>query len=370
VANGVPDSSPSGYTGTMQNMTAGDVITSAAPIGTSSTYTYTTAWGGVTLQLVSPKGDTLRVSNVSSATINNVHIYHVNTFPNTTTGITGLGGNDQYFGVFKSTYSSGSGTYTATYFYRENDAFVNSSALNDPDYAETNLRVFTRSNNSSTPWAMNATAPNTGTKTIALAAMSTEFILGHVNALANLPIELISFNAVLNDSKVDLSWATASETNNDFFTIERSKNGLNWENILQVDGAGNSNTVINYFDADQQPLTGISYYRLKQTDFDGNFSYSNVEVVHNFNESSAQINAFPNPNDGNSFNLEFTGFGDEEVLVVVRDIQGKEYYSKMYLVNDNNTIYAVSLTDKLAVGTYLITASSDENLVSKKIVVQ
>lgn len=109
---------------------------------------------------------------------------------------------------------------------------------------------------------------------------------------------------------------------------------------------------------------------MKQTDYDGNFSYSNIALVHYTNSSGLDVTVYPNPNDGNSFNLEFTGFGDEEVLIVIRDVIGREYYSKAYLVNENNTIYAVSLTNKLPSGTYLITASSDANLLSKKIVVR
>jgi hypothetical protein len=185
-----------------------------------------------------------------------------------------------------------------------------------------------------------------------------------------LPIELLYFNADANNEKIDLRWATASETNNDYFTVERSKDGELWSNLLNVDGAGNSSYIIQYLDFDLKPLNGTSYYRLKQTDYDGNFSYSNIAVVHYSNGSGLDVTVFPNPNDGNSFNLEFIGFGNEEVLIVIRDVIGREYYSKAYLVSENNTIYAVSLTDKLPSGTYLITASSDENVLSKKIVVR
>jgi hypothetical protein len=368
-AGGVPELTTNGYTGTMTNMVAGDIITSSAAIGNTSTYVYTTVWAGVTLVLAGPEADSFRVSAVSSATVNCIHIYNVNAVPNTTTGITGLGGNNQYFGVFKSVYNGGSGTYTGTYFYRQNDAFQASSAV-DPDYVETSIRCFTRSNNSSTPWTKNATAPVTTTKTITMTAMSTEFILGYDNALANLPIELLNFNANLIDSRVVLNWSTASEINNSFFTIERSKNGTNWEEITTVNGAGNSNSQIDYADVDNNPLTGTSYYRLKQTDFDGSFTYSDIEVIHNNTGVVADITPFPNPSDGNSFNLEFTGYSDEELLVVVRDVQGKTFFSKVYLVADHKSVLAIDLENQLPAGTYFITASSDENMVSKKILVK
>jgi len=66
------------------------------------------------------------------------------------------------------------------------------------------------------------------------------------------------FNAEANDEKIDLRWATASETNNDYFTVERSKDGELWANLLNVDGAGNSSFIILYLDFDHKPLNGTS----------------------------------------------------------------------------------------------------------------
>lgn len=292
-AGGVPDLTGNGYTGTMQNMVAGEIVTSAAPIGNSSVYRYTTAWAGVKLTHASPEGDSLEVSTVSVANVNNIHIYHVTSVPNTTTGINGIGGNDHYFGVFKSFYAGGAvGTYTATYFYRDNDAFQ-ASSIADPDWLEANVRVYTRSNNSSTPWAVNATAPNTGTKTITMTAMSTEFILGYLNSTAALPIELISFSAEHRNEVVELNWTTASESNNNFFTVERSSDGINFEPIAFVNGAGNSNQVLNYSAIDPDPLNGTSYYRLKQTDFDNNYSLSEIKAV--FIGTIGEVKIYPNP---------------------------------------------------------------------------
>jgi len=108
-----------------------------------------------------------------------------------------------------------------------------------------------------------------------------------------LPIELLFFTAFVQINSVLLEWATASETNNDFFTIERSKNGLEWEIVSRVEGAGNSSVTIHYSSIDYQPYTGISYYRLKQTDFDGQYEYSRIIAV-NLNKES-NVNIYPNP---------------------------------------------------------------------------
>jgi hypothetical protein len=266
--------------------------TSGAPIGNTSTYTYTTSWSGVSLYHVSPEGDSLQVSAVSSATVNAIHIYHVTSVPNTTSGITGYGGNDHYFGVFKSINSGGSGTYAATYYYRQNDAYQASSTV-DPDYDENNLRVFTRSDNSTTSWTIHASAPTTSTKTIALTAMSTEFMLGYLNSTAALPVELISFEATPAESSVTLDWCTASEHNNAGFVIEKSLNGFDFYAIDSVAGSGSSSSMLCYRSTDTHIENGLMYYRLVQLDFNGTKHYSEIRVVEM--ESSQDVLLYPNP---------------------------------------------------------------------------
>jgi hypothetical protein len=107
-----------------------------------------------------------------------------------------------------------------------------------------------------------------------------------------LPVDLLAFNAQLNDDKVDLFWTTASEINNDYFTVERSKNGITFEKVVEVDGAGNSSSVLHYSTVDETPLEDISYYRLKQTDLNGQYKYSNIVSV---NLHTRNVNVFPVP---------------------------------------------------------------------------
>lgn len=111
---------------------------------------------------------------------------------------------------------------------------------------------------------------------------------------AALPIELLVFTGSYHEDRVLLSWTTATETNNDYFTIERSENGIDWIQILDYPGAGNSSTILNYNSIDESPLFNGGYYRLKQTDFDSRYSYSKVIYV-----PSEAINnkmfIYPNP---------------------------------------------------------------------------
>ncbi len=110
-----------------------------------------------------------------------------------------------------------------------------------------------------------------------------------------LPIKLLAFGVKNEKEVVDLIWSTASETNNDFFTLERSIDGFNFLPIGNVDGAGNSNIVLSYLFVDKKPLDGLSYYRLKQTDFDGLTSFSDIVAVRRSGDHQIIIEAGPNP---------------------------------------------------------------------------
>ncbi|MGB0934004.1 MAG: T9SS type A sorting domain-containing protein [Lishizhenia sp.] len=123
------------------------------------------------------------------------------------------------------------------------------------------------------------------------------FTLGTANSSQTpLPIELISFTAKpINNSYVQLNWETASEYNNDYFTIERSRNGIEWEEIEVINSLGNSHTLSTYSVFDKAPLQGISYYRLKQTDFNGQFEYSEIKNVNMERFDNSEIVIYPNP---------------------------------------------------------------------------
>ena len=186
-----------------------------------------------------------------------------------------------------------------------------------------------------------------------------------------LPIELLSFNAHVNGSKVDISWVTASEVNNDYFTIQKSKDGSEWEDVLITEGAGNSVQTLNYFDSDYSPYKGLSYYRLKQTDFDGNYTYSNIVPVKYEDNAQGNLNLFPNPIEGgNLLNVSFEDIEEEEVLVVLRDITGKEFYSKLYIDIEKGRLIGLPIEKAIPAGIYLITATSESRIYSQKLIVK
>ena len=112
-----------------------------------------------------------------------------------------------------------------------------------------------------------------------------------------LPVELIDFKALRADKKevgVVLEWQTATETNNHGFEIERSSFGDHWEYIGFVDGNGTTTEINTYSWTDDSPTQGINYYRLKQIDTDGVFTYSDVVSVE-ITSDNASVKLFPNP---------------------------------------------------------------------------
>lgn len=112
-----------------------------------------------------------------------------------------------------------------------------------------------------------------------------------------LPIELSFFNAEKRISFILLNWRTASELNNDFMAVERSRDGKLWEELDRVVGAGTTHTPQDYSFIDEKPIPGVNYYRLKQVDFDGQYAYSPVRAVlmGQTNAASDRLTFFPNP---------------------------------------------------------------------------
>jgi len=113
-----------------------------------------------------------------------------------------------------------------------------------------------------------------------------------------LPIQLLYFTASplpggVGGGSVLSQWATASEINNNYFVVERTLNGINYEFVAQVAGAGNSNSTLYYSAIDSAPYTGVSYYRLKQVDFDGLYTYSQLVSINL--EGLEIIIIYPNP---------------------------------------------------------------------------
>ncbi|MEO1438733.1 MAG: T9SS type A sorting domain-containing protein, partial [Bacteroidota bacterium] len=128
-------------------------------------------------------------------------------------------------------------------------------------------------------------------------ASGTQLTSDNFDCLISLPIELLSFDVqALEDQTSYLEWQTSTEINNDFFTVERAFDGIQFEPIERINGAGNSQQLLQYKTIDPKPQIGVNYYRLKQTDFDGTFTYSEIRTVKFEHQASlAEGTVFPNP---------------------------------------------------------------------------
>lgn len=180
-----------------------------------------------------------------------------------------------------------------------------------------------------------------------------------------LPIKLLYFRVNYNGSTVDLNWSTTTEINNDYFTIERSADAINFESILAKDGAGNSSQTLFYEAEDSSPLNGVSYYRLKQTDFNGDFSYSTIVSINIKNNNAFQlVNIFNSEN--NYLNVVVNCGSDGAVNFELYDMTGKKVHSSLENIVGNNQTISIS-TSGLSSGIYLLKAFNGEKVITKKL---
>lgn len=282
-----------------------------------------------------------------------------------------------YWDVDRTLTSSGAalptqsltGTQSITLYYVDGDQ------VKDPS----NLRIVKNTSTAPTTWidigGTGSAAPAgfiTSTSAPSAFTNYSRFTLGDAIGGGNpLPIELLSFTAVKNNKVVDVKWETATEINNDYYLVEKSKNGVDFEPFDQVKGAGNSLSKLNYSIVDENPFDGLSYYRLKQVDFNETFNYSKIESVDFNNNKEFSFDIYPNPNKGTNFNIAFEGIKDEDVLVVVYDVTGKESYSKVLITKENeSSVFVIDPSNTLSSGVYIITATSNQEIYRKKLIVE
>lgn len=193
-------------------------------------------------------------------------------------------------------------------------------------------------------------------------ACSFDITVGDVTVL---PIELLSFNAMARAGSVKLGWITATEQNNDYFTVERTVDGFSYEEVTRVPGSGNSQRVIEYSAIDYKPYEGISYYRLKQTDYNGKVSYSSLISVETEDQLEDMI-VFPNPVKDGSIDIYFSAKDEANVMMHIYDSMGKRVMSRSTVsTSGSNTIHAD--LEGVSRGIYFVTLTSGSQVLKTKI---
>lgn len=178
---------------------------------------------------------------------------------------------------------------------------------------------------------------------------------------STLPIELISFDATANQNQVDLSWMTGSEKDNDFFTIERTVDGIAYEEVARIEGQGNSSSKTSYEYTDARPLSGISYYRLKQTDYNGESEVFEVKSV-NIERGELVSNVYPNPTAFNKTTV-FIAQTNANVTVNVRNILGQILFSKEVDSKSHDVYEEIELTESGQI--FVVEIVKDKDIIAR-----
>ena len=192
--------------------------------------------------------------------------------------------------------------------------------------------------------------------------LSTIFATAVLSTFAGTPATtdaLTSFDAIYNNKSVSFKWTINNPVNlNGVFTIERSKDGKAWEKVSEIKSTLNGQGSIEFMDTDSKPLKKKSFYRLKYTEADGTQDLSRLVSVEKAHGKPKLLVSVSEDSEG----IVFSKFKkDEQVVLVVRDKSGNEFYSKSIMLSGKNQL----ILDKemnLPVGDYTIVASSHSGL--------
>ncbi|MFP4289584.1 MAG: T9SS type A sorting domain-containing protein [Bacteroidales bacterium] len=224
---------------------------------------------------------------------------------------------------------------------------------------DSNFILF-ESNKDRSQWMYTASEFNDTENTLTAKNINSLHTLTAGSAEIHLPVSLLSFEAKMKNQVVYIEWITASEINNHFFTVEKSANGIHFSDLVKVTGAGTTSSAMYYDATDKNPLRGTTYYRLKQTDFDGSYKYSDIIAVSNNNPiDSDAFRIYPNP--AGSDNINIAASGEKDVNFNIFDLTGKKVYS--------GTAYAMTINniniEMLAKGLYTVVFYGHENYTQK-----
>jgi len=182
-----------------------------------------------------------------------------------------------------------------------------------------------------------------------------------------LPIELISFNATVEHSNiVQLKWQTESESNNDDFEVQRSKDGVDFKILDKVPVTGNSDKTISYNYIDENPLNGFSYYRLKQVDFEGNAAYSKVVQIDIIDNQALQLRRYQS---GNTINIEYSIPEGGEITLSATSIFGAKLFETTRIHSDKGLFHYTVDANRFPEGICMITVFYKGEYITGKILI-
>jgi hypothetical protein len=202
------------------------------------------------------------------------------------------------------------------------------------------------------------TNPQINRTGLSLLNLTNNFYPASTTLSSPLPVALISFDALCNDDKVNINWTTASETNNDFFTVYKSIDATIWVELASISGAGNSNQINNYSFNDNDYTGNIAYYQLKQTDYDGSSTLFNISSVNCFKAADPSVSIYPNPFSTNATIMITDASQSNNYVLKIYNILGTEVINS--LITNQSTMLE---TSNLPAGIYSYTVFKNDELV-------
>jgi Concanavalin A-like lectin/glucanases superfamily len=318
-------------------------ILSGAAIGDASANLYPVNWTGQTLSLGSAGKGLVSVQNVT--TNSGIHIYRVNQVPSSTSGLSGLGNNYTYWGIYTANVA------TANY-----EEVFNYSTYPDALFAEASLNLFYRQKNDQTNWNNRLASQNIVSHLFATTITNDRQELILVNPAVPLPIELLYFEAKNCDNENCIIWQTASEKNNEKFEVQKSTDGVVFKTIGTVMSKNSNGTSLQSYQFIDENPAPINYYRLKQIDFDRNFSVSEIVLLESTKANGANF-IYPVPVK----QILRINNASTDLVLELYTIEGKKCFSDTYLLD------GISISG-LRNGTYYARILKDGSLVNKSII--
>jgi len=356
----VPDKTGNN-TGIITNYTLSDSskykILSAVPLGDISTYNNSAQGGNtVSVTLAAENRGTLSVTTTNGNQIS-MHIYFIGEKPkNTKVSADVYDIDNVYWGI--ACFGTGV-QYNIVYNFSQNTSVLQPDSL-----------ILLQRSNVNDDWLNVNNALNTSQKTISINGLTSSKELWLAGKTKNtLPVEITSYKIKCTSTGSLFTWATASEVNNDYFTIEKTEDMLNWKVVTSISGAFNSNQEIQYSAIDTTMIPDkVTYYRLKQTDFDGQYKFFDVlAILCSFKNDVLDIIGINASTD--AVNLIVKTNGLNPLQIYFTDITGKLISQKEIIPIKGANVVSLK-TENLAKGIYIANVFQDGKTVMKKIYIQ
>ncbi len=208
-----------------------------------------------------------------------------------------------------------------------------------------------------------------GTVTVTNVTDFSPLTLGSTDSDSPLPVALTKFTGKQVGNSIQLNWETASELNNDYFTIERLQDDDTFASITKVKGKGTTNELSTYQALDNTPVVGKNYYVLKQTDFGGATAYSKVIMVE-FESVISDFLVYPNPLRDEILHIEISGLKSGQAIPLrIMSTVGTIVKEQLLVADETGTVKSTLSAGTLKTGMYLVMAGN-ENPVQMKLVVE